>query len=59
MDGEVSVESMYGEGSTFKASIKQEVVDASPLDKVLRKKIPLFLIIVSEKSRFKIQEYFL
>lgn len=37
MDGEVSVESMYGEGSTFKASIKQEVVDASPLDKSFAK----------------------
>lgn len=33
MNGEVTVESAYGEGSVFTAVIEQKVVDATPLDK--------------------------
>lgn len=32
MDGDIRVDSVYGEGSTFTAVIRQRVIDASPLD---------------------------
>lgn len=34
MNGDISVESTYGEGSVFTAVIEQKVIDASPIDKL-------------------------
>ncbi len=40
MDGSVSVSSRYGEGSTFRIEIPQEIADASPVGEVELKKSP-------------------
>lgn len=39
MNGDVTVESVYGEGSVFTAVIEQRVVDASPLEKFEGKEV--------------------
>lgn len=42
MDGEIQVESTYGEGSVFTVILEQEIIDAAPLEKEYKhKKEPL------------------